>query len=133
VIVDDAMWVDLVENGLAPKVLAGYGAVGPGPTWRSYRYIVSPPALREAGGAPEVANAIDSSHEIASVGEGDARVEVRRIVATAAEAPAAQDATRNDARAIAGQALAENPGIEAPPAAISQLRAGEVDERLTTG
>ena len=132
VIVDDAMWVDLVENGLAPKVLAGYGAVGPGPNWRSYRYIVSTPALREAGGAPEVAKAIDSSHEIASVGEGDARVEVRRIVATTAEAPAAQDATMNDARALAGQALAENPGIEAPPAALSQLRAGEVDERLTT-
>jgi hypothetical protein len=132
VIVDDAIWVDLVENGLAPQVLAGYGAVGPGPDWRSYRYIVSTPALREAGGTPEVAKAVDSSEEIASVGEGDARVEVRRIVATAAEAPAAQDATRNDARAIAGRALAENPGIEAPPAATSQLRAGEVDERLTT-
>jgi hypothetical protein len=32
----------------------------------------------------------------------------------------------------AGGALAANPRIEAPPAAISQLRAGEVDERLTT-
>jgi hypothetical protein len=132
VIVDDAIWVDLVENGLAPQVLAGYGAVGAGPDWRSYRYIVSTPALRESGGAPEVAKAVDSSHEIASVGEGDERVEVRRIVATTAEAPAAQEATRNEARAIAGQALAANPGIEAPPAAISQLRAGEVDERLTT-
>ena len=47
VIVDDAIWVDLVENGLAPQVLAGYGAVGAGPDWRSYRYIVSTPALRE--------------------------------------------------------------------------------------
>jgi hypothetical protein len=28
--------------------------------------------------------------------------------------------------------LAANPAIEAPPAAVSQLRAGEVDERLTT-
>ena len=132
VIVDDAIWVDLVEDGLAPQVLAGYGAVGAGPDWRSYRYIVSTPALREAGGAPEVAKAVDNSQEIASVGEGDARVEVRRIVATAEEAPAAQEATRNDARAIAGQALAGNPRIEAPPAAISQLRGGEVDERLTT-
>jgi hypothetical protein len=132
VIVDDAMWVDLVENGLTPQVLAGYGAVGAGPDWRSYRYIVSTPALRDAGASPEVARAVDSSLEIASVGDGDERVEVRRIVASAAEAPSGQEATRNDARAVAGQALAANPGIEAPPAAVTQLRAGEVDERLTT-
>ena len=132
VIVDDAIWVDLVEDGLAPQALAGYGAVGAGPGWRSYRYIVSTPALRDAGAPPEVARAVGSSLEIASVGEGDERVEVRRIVASDAEAPAGQAATRNDARALAGQALAANPGIEAPPAAVSQLRAGEVDERLTT-
>jgi hypothetical protein len=132
VIVDDAIWVDLVENGLAPQLLAGYGAVGAGPDWRSYRYIVSTPALRDAGASPEVAKAVDSSLEIASVGEGDERVEVRRIVASAAEAPAGQGATSNEARAVAGQALAANPGIEAPPAAASQLRAGGVDERLTT-
>ena len=130
VIVDDAIWVDLVEDGLAPQALAGYGAVGAGPDWRSYRYIVSTPALRDAGGPPEVARAVGSSLEIASVGEGDERVEVRRIVASAPGAPAGQAATRNDARAVAGQALAANPGIEAPPAAVSQLRAGEVDERL---
>ena len=132
VIVDDAIWVDLVEDGLAPQALAGYGAVGAGPDWRSYRYIVSTPALRDAGAPPEVARAVGSSLEIASVGEGDERVEVRRIVASGAEAPAGQAATRNDARALAGQALAANPGIEAPPAAVAQLRAGEVDERLTT-
>ena len=132
VIVDDAIWVDLVENGLAPQLLAGYGAVGAGPDWRSYRYIVSTPALRDAGAVPEVARAVDSSVEIASVGEGDERVEVRRIVASAAEAPAGQEATKNDARAVAGQALAANPSIEAPPAAVSQLRDGQVDERLTT-
>jgi hypothetical protein len=132
VIVDDAIWVDLVENGLAPQSLAGYGAVGAGPDWRSYRYIVSTPALRDAGAAADVARAVDSSLEIASVGEGDQRVEVRRIVASAAETPAGQEATKNDARTVAGQALAANPGIEAPPAAVSQLRAGQVDERLTT-
>jgi hypothetical protein len=132
VIVDDAIWVDLVEDGLAPQALAGYGAVSAGPDWRSYRYIVSTPALRHAGAPPEVARAVRSSLEIASVGEGDERVEVRRIVTSGAEAPTGQAATRNGARAVAGQALAANPGIEAPPAAVSQLRAGEVDERLTT-
>ncbi len=133
VIVDDAIWVDLVENGLAPSLLAGYGAVGDGPDWRSYGYIVSTPALRDAGVSPELASAVDASLEIASVGEGDDRVEVRRIGAVSdAEASTTEEATRNEARAAAGQALAVNPGIEAPPAAISQLRAGEVDDRLTT-
>jgi hypothetical protein len=133
VIVDDALWVDLVENGLPPSLIAGYGAVGEGTAWRSYGYIVSTPALRDASGSPELASAVDDSLEIASVGDGDDRVEVRRIGTTSgAEDPTAGEATQNEARATAGRALTANPGIEAPPAAVSQLRAGEVDERLTT-
>jgi len=133
VIVDDSIWVDLVENGLSPSLIAGYGAVSDGPAWRSYGYIVSTPALRDAGASPELASAVDSSLEIARVGEGDDRVEVRRIGATSdAQAPTADEAVQNDARVAAGRALAANPRIEAPPGAVSQLRAGEVDERLTT-
>jgi hypothetical protein len=133
VIVDDAIWVDLVEHGLAPSLLAGYGAVGAGSAWRSYGYIVSTPALRDAGVSPGLASAVGSSREIAGIGEGDDRVEVRRIGAVSdAEARTDQEATQGGARAAAGQALAANPGIQAPPAVVSQLRAGQVDERLTT-
>jgi hypothetical protein len=133
VIVDDAIWVDLVESGLAPSLLAGYGAVGAGSDWRSYGYIVSTPALRDASVSPGLASAVASAGEIASVGEGDDRVEVGRIRAVSdAEAPTSQQATQDEARAAAGRALAANPALEAPPAAVSQLRAGEVDERLTT-
>jgi len=133
VIVDDAIWVDLVESGLAPSLLAGYGAVGAGSDWRSYGYIVSTPALRDASVSPGLASAVGSAREIASVGEGDDRVEVGRIrTVSDTEAPTSQQATQDEARAAAGRALAANPAIEAPPAAVSQLRAGEVDERLTT-
>jgi hypothetical protein len=133
VIVDDAMWVDLVENGLAPSSIAGYGAVGAGPDRRSYGYIVCTPALRDARVSPELARAVDGSLEIASVGEGGDRVEVRRIGAIADPPdPNADEAAPNETQAAAGRALAANPGIEAPPAALSELRAGEVDERLTT-
>jgi hypothetical protein len=133
IIVDDAMWVDLVENGLAPSSLAGYGAIGAGSDWRSYGYIVSTPALRDAGVSPGLASAIDRSREIAGVGKGDDRIEVRRIRGLAdAEAPTDGQSARDEARAAAGEALATNARIEAPPAAITQLRAGEVDERLTT-
>ncbi|MGH9228391.1 MAG: hypothetical protein ACRD07_06590 [Acidimicrobiales bacterium] len=133
VIVDDAIWVDLVENGLPPSLIAGYGAVGEGPAWRSFGYIVSTPALRSAGAPTELSRAVDSSLEIASVGEGADRVEVRRIGAMSdARAPTAEEATQNEARLAAGRALAANPGIAAPPAAVAQLRAGEVDVRLTT-
>ena len=131
VIVDDAMWVDLVENGLSPSSIAGYGAVGAGPDWRSYGYIVCTPALRGTAVSPALARAVDGSLEIASVGDGEDRVEVRRIDATSDPAgPAADPAGPNDTRVATGRALAANPGIEASPAAGSQLRAGEVDERL---
>jgi hypothetical protein len=133
VIVDDAIWVDLVEGGLTPFLLAGYGAVSDGAAWRSYGYIVSTPALRDAGLSGELASAVNSSLPIARVGEGDDRVEVRRIGVTS-DAPdlPAEETAPNQARAAAGRALAANPDIEAPPAAVSQLRGGEVDERLTT-
>ena len=131
VIVDDAMWVDLVEDGLSPSWIAGYGAVGAGPDWRSYGYIVTTPALRDTAVPPALARAVDSSLEIASVGEGEGRVEVRRIDATSDPAgPNADRGAPNDTRVTTGRALAANPGIEASPAAHSQLRAGEVDERL---
>jgi len=133
VIVDDVIWVDLVEGGLTPSLMAGYGTVSDGAAWRSYGYIVSTQALRDVGGSPELASAVDSSLPIASVGEGDDRVEVRRIgVSSDPQAPPAEETAQNEARAAAGRALTANPGIEAPPAAVSQLRAGEVDDRLTT-
>jgi hypothetical protein len=133
IIVDDAIWVDLVENGLAPSLLAGYGAVGARSDWRSYDYIVSTPALRDASVSPGLASAIGRSLEIAGVGKGDDRIEVRRIGALSdTEAPIDGQSAQDEARVAAGQALAANPRIEAPPAAISQLRAGKVDERLTT-
>ncbi|HET6836144.1 MAG TPA: hypothetical protein VFH30_19945 [Acidimicrobiales bacterium] len=133
VIVDDTLWVDLVENGIPPSLIAGYGAVGDGSAWRSYGYIVSTPALRDAGPSPELASAVDRSLPIASVGDGDDRVEIRRIgVMSAAEAPTAEEAAQTEIRAAAGRALTANPGIDAPPAAVSQLRAGAVDERVTT-
>ena len=132
VIVDDAIWVDLVEDGLTPSLMAGYGAVSDGAAWRSYGYIVSTPELRAAA-SPALADAVDSSLPIASVGEGDDRVEVRRIEGGSdAQAVPAEETAQNEARAAAGRALTANPRIEAPPAAVSQLRAGEVDDRLTT-
>jgi hypothetical protein len=133
VIVDDAIWVDLVEHGFAPSLLAGYGAIGAGSEWRSYGYIVSTPALRDAAVSPGLARAVSSSREVAGVGDGDDRIEVRRIRAVSDTQPRTdQQGTQDVARAAAGRALASNPGIEAPPAAVSQLRAGDVDERLTT-
>lgn len=133
VIVDDAIWVDLVEDGFTPSRMAGYGALRDGAAWRSYGYIVSTPALRDAGATSELARAADDSVPVASVGEGDTRVEIRRIGVTSdAQAAPADETAHDDARSAAGRALAANPRIEAPDAALSALRAGDVDDRLTT-
>jgi hypothetical protein len=133
VIVDDAIWVDLVESGLSPSLIAGYGAVGAGPDWRSYDYIVSTPALRDAPVGRTLTSAVGGSLEIASVGDGAARVEVRRIADMSdGRGSTAERSTPSEARLAAGRALAANPSIHGPASAVSQLRAGEVDGRLTT-
>ncbi|HZA74899.1 MAG TPA: hypothetical protein VE623_00720 [Acidimicrobiales bacterium] len=133
VIVDEVAWVDVVEGGLDPSRLATYGAVGGGAAWRSYDYIVATPALRHPGAPPALAAAVEGSRPVARVGEGADRVEVRRISRVDAESVTAGEVPPPDeALATAGAALATNPAIEAPPAALAQLRAGEVDGRLTT-
>ena len=133
VIVDDAMWVDLVEDGLQPSLIAGYGAVSDGAAWRSYGYIVSTPALRDAGVSAELDNVVDRSLPIASAGEGGNRVEVRRIGVTADDqAPTAEDTGHDDIRAAAGRALAANPRHRGSTRRHIAVACRRVDERLTT-
>jgi hypothetical protein len=141
-IVDDALWVDLVESGFPPEQLAAYGTVevdadvGPAATgsWSDYRLVVVTDPLRTVAeaGRGSIDEGVRRSVPVAIFGAGSDRVEVRRIVT---EGPATV-ANANDhdriASVSAGTALARNRSIDLTPGARAALVAGEVDERLMT-
>ncbi len=89
VLVDDALWTDLVHSGYTP----GTGAIWfykadldpavkatlPG-GWRDVDHIVSTPTVRrDAPDLPTVADALEHSEPVATFGEGPQRVEIRTV------------------------------------------------------
>ncbi|MEU0372567.1 phospholipid carrier-dependent glycosyltransferase [Streptomyces sp. NPDC006283] len=89
VLVDDALWLDLVHDGFEP----GTGAIwfykadlDPAVTktmprgWRDIDYVVSSPTVRrDAVDLPNVKAALEHSTPVAVFGEGEDRIEIRRI------------------------------------------------------
>ncbi|MEU8583718.1 phospholipid carrier-dependent glycosyltransferase [Streptomyces abikoensis] len=89
VLADDAIWLDLVHAGYRP----GTGAVwfykadlDPAITqtlprgWRDVDYVVASPTVRrDAPTLPLVKAALTNSETVASFGEGDGRIEIRRV------------------------------------------------------
>lgn len=89
VLVDDALWLDLVHDGFKP----GTGAIwfykadlDPAVTktmprgWRDLDYVVSSPTVRrDAVDLPNVKAALEHSKPVAVFGGGEDRIEIRRI------------------------------------------------------
>ncbi|MBT2365034.1 glycosyltransferase family 39 protein [Streptomyces sp. ISL-10] len=92
VLVDDALWLDLVHDGFTP----GTGAIwfykadlDPAVTktmprgWRDIDYVVSSPTVRrDAVDLPNVKAALEHSTPVAVFGEGEDRIEIRRVSRT---------------------------------------------------
>ncbi|GLF93108.1 ArnT family glycosyltransferase [Streptomyces yaizuensis] len=90
VLVDDALWLDLVHDGFAP----GTGAIwfykadlDPAVTktlprgWRDIDYVVSSPTVRrDSVDLPRVKAALQHSRPVAVFGTGPDRIEIRRVV-----------------------------------------------------
>ncbi|WEK59874.1 MAG: glycosyltransferase family 39 protein [Candidatus Microbacterium colombiense] len=139
IIVDDAMWVDLVEAGWDRDNVVWYYKLDTDPAvqvqspngWRDADYVVTTDSMRTFPGAfPQVQQAIDNSVVVASFGSGPQAVEVRRVTV---EGAAQAETDRGDAverRAALGTALATNPEIGMGDADRDRLRAGQVDERI---
>ncbi|MFE1959976.1 ArnT family glycosyltransferase [Streptomyces sp. NPDC059479] len=106
VLVDDALWLDLVHAGYEP----GLGAIwfykadlDPAVTetmprgWRDLDYVVASPTVRrDARDLPNVRDALAHSDTVAVFGEGEDRIEIRRI-ATATAATKSTDTTSTGA------------------------------------
>ena len=92
VLVDDALWLDLVHAGYEP----GLGAIwfykadlDPAVTktmpggWRDLDYVVASPTVRrDARNLPNVRDALNHSTPVAVFGDGEDRIEIRQIVGT---------------------------------------------------
>ena len=112
-LVDDTMWVDLVERGFDRDLgvvwfykLDFSANLDPSVAerlpdgWRHFDYVVSTPVM-QAGladlprGLGEVRKALDNSETIAAFGAGAERVEVRRVLKPVIGTPVAEpDGTR---------------------------------------
>ncbi|HEV7654006.1 MAG TPA: hypothetical protein VGP36_04600 [Mycobacteriales bacterium] len=126
-VVDDAMWADLVDAGYPAEQLAAAGGVGPAAAawpqgWRDARYAVGAEQVLRAAGAP-VGDASRSSTPVASFGA----ITVRRVLSDPNATATA--ATETAGRIAAGGALALNPRLGLQPAAADLLRRGQVDAR----
>jgi 4-amino-4-deoxy-L-arabinose transferase-like glycosyltransferase len=137
-IVDDSMWVDLVKAGFATDDVIWFykldtdsavEALNPN-GWRDSDYVVTTDSMLASPNALSANEAIENSVVVASFGEGDQQVQVRRIEpAITVPATTAQDII--DQRASLGYQLTGNPGLTARTASYTTLQSGYVDERVS--
>ncbi|MET0296319.1 MAG: glycosyltransferase family 39 protein [Microbacterium sp.] len=138
-IVDDAMWVDLVEAGWDRDNVVWYYKLDTDPAvqaispngWRDADYVITTDSMRSFPGAfPEVSAALDNSVVVASFGEGNQAVEVRRIAVDGADAVAAAQTAAAESQSALGGELAENPLVALSGDDRALLTDGRVDARV---
>jgi hypothetical protein len=134
-LVDGAIWVDLVEAGFPRDHVVWYYKVDTDPAvaaltpqgWRDYDYVVSTESLRSlAPDQPQVAQALANSLPVVTFGENDQRVEVRRISSDGVAAAEQRLAAATASRSEVGTDLARNPDVQLAPPARDLLTGGRV-------
>lgn len=140
-VVDDAMWLDLVRAGFERDDVVWYYKVDTDPAvaalapngWRDYDYVVTTDSLRTfPDGFPIVAEAIANSTEVASFGTGDQEVQVLRVDPAGADAVEAARAAQQAARVAAGTELVANPDLAFSQQAKDLTTGGRLDGRAMT-
>ncbi len=137
-LVDDAVWVDLVSDGFARHNVVWYYKADTDPAvearaprgWRSYSYVLSTRSLRSTDEpARTLQQAYEHSTPVAQFGTGRQAVEVRRIYDAAAE-PAVAEQRQEAARARIGERLLQNPRLELAEEARTLLADGKVSSAV---
>ena len=128
-VVDDAMWADLIKSGYPAEQLAGAGGIGPDHgtwPWTEARYVVG---RDEAliGAADPVGEARSRSTPVAGFGDDADTITVRRVVIDPDEIATAR--REQVGRIAAGQALTANPRLDLAPKAANLISTGRVDSR----
>lgn len=137
-LVDDAMWVDLVRDGFARDNVIWYYKLDTDAAvqrqspngWKDSDYVVTTDSMRTGGNSSrDVSLAVQNSTTVASFGTGDQRVDVRRIHAAGTTAADEAITAATNGRKTMGTELAQNPALRADAGTRSQFRAGQVDSR----
>ncbi|MFJ8939164.1 ArnT family glycosyltransferase [Streptomyces sp. NPDC102365] len=123
VLVDDALWLDLVHAGYQPGlgVIWFYKAdLDPAVTrtmprgWRDLDYVVASPTVRrDAVDLPNVKQAMRHSAPVATFGEGPDRIEIRKIENGGKESRASRRSTAGTAGAGNSAGAADSAGAVA--------------------
>ena len=139
IIVDDAMWVDLVKSGWSRDNVVWYYKVDTDPAvkakspqgWKDSDYVITTDSMRSfPNSLPEVKKAIVNSVVVASFGSGTQSVDIRRIE-PAGLAASKKAATSETAQAsTAGTQLVGNPGLSVSTTNRDLLTGGRVDIRI---
>ncbi|WP_058727637.1 ArnT family glycosyltransferase [Curtobacterium oceanosedimentum] len=137
-LVDDAMWVDLVRDGFARNNVIWYYKLDTDAAvqrqspngWKDSDYVVTTDSMRTGGNSSQdVTQAIRNSTSVATFGTGDQQVDVRRIHAEGLAAADEAITASANGRKTMGTELAQNPALRADAGTKSQFRAGQVDSR----
>ncbi|WP_144784180.1 glycosyltransferase [Microbacterium sp. BH-3-3-3] len=138
-LVDDAMWVDLVDAGFDRENVVWYYKADTDTDvqrlapdgWRDYDYVITTDSMRTFPTEfPTVRQAIDNSVVVASFGEGAQKVDVRLVDTDQAALAQAADSDLYAARSVAGQQVLRNPDVGVPGEEQDLLTSGVVDGRI---
>ncbi len=138
-IVDDAMWVDLVKAGFARDNVIWYykldtdsDVMDASPNgWQDSDYIVTTDSMRTFPDQfPQIAQALNNSEIVASFGEGFQQVDVRRIFPEGLAAREEATAERAERLSSVGIELVTNPSLTFEGETVSLLEAGQIDARI---
>lgn len=138
-IVDDAMWVDLVRSGFERNNIIWYYKMDTDAEvrkasprgWRDSDYIITTDAMRTfPQQLPQVNEALTNSEIVASFGTGPQKVDIRRIYPEGIAARKEQADLLETRRASLGAELVQNPTFNLSYDARAQLVSGQVDARI---
>ncbi|MHA7239355.1 ArnT family glycosyltransferase [Arthrobacter sp. TMS1-12-1] len=138
-IVDDAMWVDLVRSGFERENVIWYykmdtdaDVMEASPNgWQDADYIITTDSMRTSPEQfPEVNGALSNSEVMASFGTGAQQVDVRRIYPDGTGTLGEEEERMAAGRASVGAELARNPALVLDEESEAQLGSGQVDARI---
>lgn len=140
-LVDDAVWVDLVEAGFDREDVVWYykadtdaevSDLAPN-GWSDYDYVLVTQSIRRSvETAPTVGEALDNATQVAVFGSGEQQVDVFRVHAEGGETYADYAERDAAARTDAGRALADNPALTLTEDSRGALQDGGVDSRAVS-